>query len=133
MKTDRGHSEEVNRNHGLDVILQEGSPGLRGRHAATCNVLAHACLSDVDAQFEQFTVDTRRTPERILAAHSANQLPNLFGHRRTPGLAPPNFPGPEQPKSLAMPANNSFRLDDEQRGLPIAPSFAQPSPQQSIG
>src|SRR5215831_13610074 len=26
-----------------------------------------------------------RAPERILAAHPPNQLPNLFGHRWTPG------------------------------------------------
>ena len=110
LKTDGRHGEEVDRHHGLDVILKEGLPGLRRWLSPACNVLAHARFSDVDAQFEQFTMDTRRTPERILAAHLANQLPNLFGHWWTPGLATTNFPGPEQPKAVAMPANDGFRL-----------------------
>src|SRR5262249_25403704 len=62
--------------------------------------------------------------ERILAAHPANQLANLFGHRWTPRLATTNLPGPEQPKTLAMPANDGFRLDDDQGGSPIAPNLA---------
>src|SRR5262249_13860848 len=66
----------------------------------------------------------RGAPQRIVATHPANQLPNLFGHRWRPGLAATNFPGPEQPKALAMPANDGFRLDDDQEGSPIAPSFA---------
>src|SRR5215468_7930050 len=108
LEPDGRYRKEVDGHHGPDVILKEGPPGLRRRLAPTCKVLAHARFSDVDAQFEQFTMDTRRTPERILAAHPANQLPNLFGDQRSPGLSAPNFPGPEQPKSLAMPANDGF-------------------------
>ena len=32
-----------------------------------------------------------------------------------------------------MPANDGFGLDDDQGGLPIAPNFAQPSPEEPIG
>jgi len=62
------------------VILKEGLPGLRRWLSPACNVLAHARFADIDAQLEQFTVNARCTPERIVAAHLANQLPNLFGH-----------------------------------------------------
>src|SRR5215469_12943807 len=124
LKANGRHREEVDGHHGPDMILKEGSPGLRRRLPPTCHVLAHARFPDVDAQFEQFTMDTRRTPEWILPAHPANQLTNLFGHRWSSRLAPPNLPSPEQPKSLAMPANDGFRFDDQQRRLPIAPSFA---------
>src|SRR5262245_40934302 len=71
------------------------SIGLRGWPSPACHVLAHVGFSDVDAHFEQFPADAGRTPERILAAHRPNQLPNLFGHRRTPGLATTNLPRPE--------------------------------------
>src|SRR5215831_6296615 len=123
LKSNGRHSQEVNRDHALDVILQEGLPGLRGWIAPAYEILAHAGFVDVDAQLEQFPMDARRTPERIVAAHPANQLPNLFRHRWTPGLATANFPGPEQPKALAMPANDAFRLDNHQEGSPIAPSL----------
>src|SRR5215467_3294306 len=86
LKSDGRHSEEVHRDHALDVILQERLPGLRGWIAPAYEVLAHAGFADVDAQLEQFPVDARRTPERIVEAHPTNQLPNLFGHRWTPGL-----------------------------------------------
>jgi len=44
-----------------------------------------------------------------------------------------NSPGPEQPEAFAVPANDGFRRDDDQGRSPIAPSFAQPRPQESIG
>src|SRR5262249_30626957 len=123
LKSDGRHSQEVYRDHALDVILQEDPPGLRGWNAPAYEVLAHTRFTDVDAQLEQFPMHTRSTPERIVAAHPANQLPNLFGGRGPPGLAPTIFPGPEQPKALAMPANDAFRLDNHQEGSPIAPSL----------
>src|SRR5258708_37856083 len=103
LKPDRRHSEEVARHHGLDVILQEGPPRLRRRLPTAYDVLAHAGLADIDAEFEQFAVDAGRAPKRILAAHLANQLANLFRHRWAPGLAVTNFPCPEQPEALAVP------------------------------
>src|SRR5215831_1577459 len=74
LKSDGGHSEEVYRNHGLDVIIQKGPPGLRRWLSPACNVLAHTRFADVDAQLEQFTVDARRTPEWIVAAHLAKSV-----------------------------------------------------------
>jgi len=52
----------------LDVILEEGSPRLRRRLPAPHHVPADAGLSDLDTELEQFAVNTRRTPERILPA-----------------------------------------------------------------
>ena len=112
----------------LDVILKESPPVLRRWLPPAYDVLAHAGLADIDAEFEQFAVDAGRAPERILAAHLPNQLADFFRHRWATGLAMTNFPGPEQPEALAVPANDGFRLDDDQGRSPIAPSFAQPSP-----
>jgi hypothetical protein len=41
-------------------------------------------------------------------------------------LAMTNLPGPEQPEALPVPGNDGFRLDDDQGGSPIAPSFTEP-------
>src|SRR5437868_4402171 len=87
LKPDRRHSEKVDRHHGLDVIVQEGPPRLRWRLRTAYEVLAHAGLADIDAEFEQFAVDAGRAPKRILAAHLPNQLANLFRHRWASGLA----------------------------------------------
>ena len=59
LEADGRHREEVHRDHGLDVILEEGPPGLRRRLAVARHVLADAGLANVDAQFEQFAVNPR--------------------------------------------------------------------------
>ena len=51
-KRHRGHHEEVDGDEISDVVLEEGSPGLRGRLPLVYQVLAHARLADVDAELE---------------------------------------------------------------------------------
>jgi hypothetical protein len=132
LKRDRRHGKEVDRHHSLDVVLKEGPPSLRRWLPLAYDLLAHAGLTDVDTEFEQFTVDAGCAPEGILAAHLPDQLADFFRHRWAPGLAVTNLPGPEQPEALAVPANNGFRFDDDQGRSPIAPDFAQPRPEESI-
>src|SRR5229473_6191112 len=85
LETDRGHSEEVDGDQLLGVILQKGAPGLRRRLAAAHHVFAYAALTDVDAEFEQLTVDAGRTPTGILPAHLADQISDLAANDRSAG------------------------------------------------
>ena len=124
LKPDRRHGKEVDRHHGLDVILKEGPPGLRRWLRLAYDVLAHAGLTDVDAEFEQLAVDARRTPKRIVTAHFADQFSHVFRNRGPAGLAVTNSLGPEEPEALAVPGNDGFRLDDDQGRSPIAPECA---------
>jgi hypothetical protein len=57
LETQGRHGEEVDGDQLLSMILQEGAPGLRRRPAGAQHVLAHAALPDVEAEFEQLTVD----------------------------------------------------------------------------
>jgi len=43
-----------------------------------------------------------------------------------------NFPSPEQPEALAVPGNDGFRFDDDERRSPVAPELLQPGPEVSI-
>jgi hypothetical protein len=121
LKTDRGHGEEIDGDQLLGVILQEGAPGLRRRFAAAHHVFAHAALTDVDAEFEQFAVDTWSTPTGIFSAHLADQFSDFARNDGSSGLAAPHLPGPEQPKAGTMPGNDRFWLDDGQRRAPVPP------------
>jgi hypothetical protein len=112
LETDRRHGEEVNRHQGLDVILQEGSPGLGGRSAPANHVLADARLANIDAQLEEFPVDARSTPQWVFSAHPADQFSNLDRKAWTTGLAMAHFPGPEKPESFPMPADDGLGLND---------------------
>jgi hypothetical protein len=89
------HSEEVDRDQLLGVILQERAPGLRRRLATAHHVFADAGLADVDAQLEQLPVNPGCTPPRILPAHPADQIANLARNDRPSGVAAPHLPGPE--------------------------------------
>ena len=133
MRHVRRHSKEVNRDHRLDVVLQDGPPGLRRRLAVARHVLPHAGLADIDAELEQFAVNTRRPPQWILAAQSTDQFSNVFRYRWSAGLAVTNFPCPEQTEALAMPGNHGFRFDDYQSRSPVVPNLAQPCPEEPIG
>src|ERR1700730_19037680 len=64
----------------LDLIEQEATPGKRRRSSSSHHVLGDCRLADLDAELEQFTVDSRCTPEGIGAAHLPNQITSLAIH-----------------------------------------------------
>jgi hypothetical protein len=70
-------------------------------------------------------------PLNAVASHGV--CPRSLGQLWASGLAVTNFPDPEQPEALAVPADDGFRLDDDQGRSPIPPNVAQPSPEDSIG
>ena len=132
LEADRGHGEKVDGGQLLEVIVQECAPGLRGRPRGAHHVLANAALTDVEAEFEQLTVDAGCTPTGILPAHLADQISDLAGNERSSTLAPSHLPGPEQAKAGTMPGNYGFGLDDGQRRAPVAPDAGDPHPQQAV-
>ncbi len=132
LETNGRHSKEIDGDQLLQMILQEGAPGLRGRFAAVQHVIADAALADIDAEFEQLPVDAGCTPTRILPAHPADQIANLARNDGSSRSAAPHLPSPEQAKAGAMPGNDRFGLDDCQRRAPAAPEAGQADPQQAV-
>src|SRR3954471_18191565 len=133
LKADRRHRKEIHRHQALDMIVEKCPPSWRRWSSAAEHVFADAGFAHIEAQLEQFTMDARRTPERILTAHRPNQSTDLLGHDGTPRLALPNFPSPKEAKALPMPAEDGRGLDEKETGPPMVPDLAQPSPQESIG
>ena len=76
-------------------------------------------------------MDPRRTPERIRSGHPADQQPNL-GIELRPSGPSTRLASPVASESLAVPTNDSLRLDDHQRPLPIGPSVPKGDPEGSI-
>ena len=105
---------------------------LRRWLAASRHILANTGLANVDAQLEQFAVDARRAPKRIVAAHLANQFPCFLADRRSSRLAAAHFPGPEPPKPLTLPVDHRLRFHDHQGRPPVGPVPRQPGPEKSI-
>src|SRR6202030_238563 len=68
------------------MIPQEGAPGLRRRPAPTSQVFRDGGLTDVDAEFQEFAMNPRRTPARICVRHVADECEDVRG-RRSSNLA----------------------------------------------
>ena len=96
------------------------------------HVLAHARFADGNAKLEQFAVNPRCAPERVVAAHRTNQRSDIRRDCWSPRPPPPNLPSPEQAEALAMPTDHRRRLHNDGARLPIRPDRRQPGPQESI-
>ncbi len=74
------------------------------------HVLGHGGFRDLDPELQQFTVDPRCASQRIGSAHSADQRSDFGIGLRTTSVA--DFPTPVVAKTLTVPANDGFRLND---------------------
>jgi hypothetical protein len=72
LESDHRHRREGDRQHGLDVIVDEGPPSLRWQFAVADHLLADARLAHGNAKLEQFAMNPRCAPERVVAAHRMN-------------------------------------------------------------
>src|ERR1700682_3143928 len=75
------------------MIAKERPPALGWRVSSLGHVLGHAGLSDIDAELEEFSMDPRRSPQRIGNAHLADKLAYLrrysWSATTAPRLPPP--------------------------------------------
>ena len=105
--------------HGGDVgrmATQEGAPP-EGRSASLDHILRDAGLSDLKAELEQFAMDARRSPQRIVNAHPPDQRAQIRGDLRSASKRA-GFPTPVPAKAGPMPTyqglgpDNCDRLED---------------------
>jgi hypothetical protein len=128
-KRDCRHDKQIHRRDAVRMITQERLPPLRWRASSPDHILGHARLPDIDAQLEQFTEDTRRSPWCVLNAHLEDQVANFQRHDGATAAAS-RLPAPIRPETRAMPADNGVRLNDRQsiansRKQPIKPNEYQ--------
>src|SRR6267378_1312525 len=71
------NGEEVDRDEVADMVGEEGSPGLRRGRAALREQAGDGALGDVDAELQEFAVNSRRTPERVRCGHFPDEGDDL--------------------------------------------------------
>jgi hypothetical protein len=78
-------------------------------------------------------MNARRTPGRVIGDHTEDEftqlLANAFSSRESPM---PREPRPIQLEPCPVPANDSLRLDEDQRPLPSRPEPPQHHPEQFV-
>jgi hypothetical protein len=65
-------------------------------------------LADVNAEMEEFTVDARSAPNRVLAAHLPDQFRDFLRHRWPADLAAADLPSPIHWESFEVPKISRF-------------------------
>jgi hypothetical protein len=79
----RNH-KQIDRCNPFHMIADEGLPGLQWPILPRHHVDRNRGLGDVDVELEQLTIDLWGAPERVLQAHSLDQVAHLFGDPRSP-------------------------------------------------
>ena len=103
-----------------DETCKTSAPGLRWGFVTTDHVFRDGRLTDVDTQFQQLTVNPRRTPQRVGLRHGPNQVADVDWDGRS-SRASSTFPRSPQAKALPMPRDDGFGLDDNERRSPGTP------------
>src|SRR5215813_184896 len=65
---------KVDRRNCIRMVAQECSPRLRWRSSVFDHVFGNGRLCDLKAKLEQFAVDTRSAPQRVLLAHLPDEV-----------------------------------------------------------
>src|SRR3974390_2438574 len=65
---------EINRRNGIHMVAEECPPRLRWRSPVFDHVLGDRRLSDFEAKLEEFAVDARGAPQRVVFAHLPDEL-----------------------------------------------------------
>jgi hypothetical protein len=83
-------------------------------------------------QSSAIPMNTRSTPARVGEAHLPNQIANFRRYRWATFITTLTLPIPIQSEAFAVPGDNSFRFDKEQRRSPVVPQTGEPSPQGAV-
>ena len=129
------HSEEIHCCDDFTMIMEECLPACGGFGILWRPLYAsrYSPLGDIKAQFQQFTMNTRSTPGRILGHHAEDQVPHFLADSlSTRNYAVAGEPIPVEPEAGTMPTNNSFRGYDYQGWFPSRPQPSNGNPEQPI-
>src|ERR1700674_2767414 len=130
-KRDCRHDEQIHRGDAVGMIAKERPPALGWRVSSLGHVLGHAGLSDIDAELEEFSMDPRRSPQRIGNAHLADKLAYLRRYSWSAATAP-RLPPPVRSEPGAVPFNHGLRLHDRQGAQHVRSQTIQAGEYQTV-
>src|SRR5215831_7827367 len=130
LERQRRHSEEIERDDRLAVILQECQPSL-GAVAASVQasqIARDSPFRDDEAELLQLAVDLGRSPVRVLVGQASDQLTYLHRDLRSATLAA-GTPTPIETETGTVPRDDRLRLHDNEDISPAAPDGAEGRPE----
>src|SRR5271167_2437309 len=134
-KRERWDGEEVHRRNCLAMVSEERQPSFHGIWISwgPPDPSRDTPFRDIEAQLEQFAVNARCSPGRILGNHSKDQGANLFADT-IPSSYRSDYgdPRPIQTKPRPMPVHDGSRSDQDERLPPPGPEGFQRNPEQLV-
>jgi hypothetical protein len=128
-----GNGEEVDRDEVPDMVGEERSPGLRGGCAPLRHQPGDGALPHLEAELEQFAMESGSAPQGIGRGHSPDQGADFGVDRRaTPG-GRAGEPGPVLAEATPLPPQNGVGSHDQEGLPPPGPEPGQPDPEQAVG
>src|ERR1035441_8721977 len=131
LKGNRRNYKKINRRDPVSVVVKEGPPCLRWSTSPRYHVLRGCRLGDVEAELQKLAVDMRRTPERVLKAHSLDKVAHLFVDLRS-AAERTGFPSPERTEAFAMPIHDRLRSDNRYGIKDARKAAVEPNEQRAI-
>src|SRR5271165_1921040 len=121
---DRWHSEEIHCRNRFPMVSKEGKPALGPVRISRCSFhpTGDGSFGKIKTEHAEFPMYLRRSPGWVLGNHSEDQIPNLLRCPFPSNLPPDsgNLP-PVDTKASPVPADDSFRCDDEESLFPFRP------------
>src|ERR1700719_4010933 len=114
------------------MIAKEGFPGLQRPTLPRHHVFRHRRLGNLDAELEQLTMDLGRSPERVLKAHSSDQVANLVIDPRS-ATERAGLPSPVSGEPHSVPAHDRLGPDDGYGVQDARKAAIKPNEQSPIG
>jgi len=106
-------NEQIHGGNVRRVVTHKGLPSLTWRSVPFDHVFGDARLRDLKPELEQFTVNARCAPKRVLDAHPPDLGTQLRLDLRAPSPRA-RLPTPVAAKAGPMPPNKRLRLDDRE-------------------
>src|SRR5450631_1156542 len=113
VEADGWSNEQVHSRNVRRVITQEGAPSLARSPAWLDHVFGDTRLRDFEPELEQFTVNTRCAPKRILHAHLPDQRAEVRLNLRPPSSGA-RLPTPVPANARTMPTHERLGPDDRE-------------------
>jgi hypothetical protein len=114
LERDRRQDKKVDRRDTVGMVAEKRPPALRRWPPAAAHIPSDRRLSDIEAELEQFTMNAWCAPERVRAAHLANERAQLSRDLRSANTVA-RSPAPIRPKPSTVPENDRFRPDNRNR------------------
>ena len=132
--TKRGgrHGEEIHRGQVRYVIFEKSPPSLRRRFSMTGHVLRNRGLRDLNAQLEQFSMDSWCAPSNVRRLHFMDEISYFSIDRRSAYAPAPTFPTPIASKAFSVPTHDGIRVQCVQHRPPSVYILCEQNPEQAV-